>query len=344
MNELVINGYKRCSKCGETKEFSEFTLCKKSKDGHFSWCKQCKNKGGRKEKNKDFYNPAPECACGCGGNVIWRPNLGKWNTFISGHQNKARSNPKRPEENPLCACGCGEPVNWNKGKKDWSKYKSGHNYQTNPNKLKDPPLCACGCGRYTNWDKNTKEYHKYIHPHQNEYISQLNSGENANNYKHGLSKYYLYKLWKDIKYRCLPNYKKHLFYYDKGVRVCDEWLHDPVSFYNWALSNGWEEGLTIDRDDNDKGYSPDNCRFVTMAVNNWNRGLLQSNNTSGYRSVRICDNGTYSYQIRSKFKNINKSVFGFLTVKDAAIARDKFVLENNIPHKLNFPELKENND
>lgn len=53
--------------------------------------------------------------------------------------------------------------------------------------------------------------------------------------------------------------------------MCDEWLNNYQSFENWCLTNGFEEGLAIDRIDNDKGYSPDNCRFVTAKENNQNR-------------------------------------------------------------------------
>jgi hypothetical protein len=49
--------------------------------------------------------------------------------------------------------------------------------------------------------------------------------------------------------------------------MCDEWLKDPASFIYWCVFNGWQEGLQLDRIDNNKGYSPDNCRFVTPKEN-----------------------------------------------------------------------------
>jgi len=51
----------------------------------------------------------------------------------------------------------------------------------------------------------------------------------------------------------------------KGITVCEEWINNPEAFINWALENGFKKGLSIDRIDGTKGYSPDNCRYVTMA-------------------------------------------------------------------------------
>ena len=53
--------------------------------------------------------------------------------------------------------------------------------------------------------------------------------------------------------------------------MCPEWKDDFKAFHDWAMANGYLEGLTIDRIDNDRGYSPDNCRWVTMAEQNKNK-------------------------------------------------------------------------
>ena len=55
-------------------------------------------------------------------------------------------------------------------------------------------------------------------------------------------------------------------YLNKGVTVCDEWL-DYREFYEWSINNGFDEALEIDRIDADKGYSPDNCRWITHYEN-----------------------------------------------------------------------------
>lgn len=85
----------------------------------------------------------------------------------------------------------------------------------------------------------------------------------------GMSK--LKKVWRQFKNRCTEDYfEKHL-YFEKGIKVCDEWFNDYFVFRKWALENGYKLGLVIDRIDNSKGYSPDNCRWVTQLVNSMNK-------------------------------------------------------------------------
>lgn len=81
---------------------------------------------------------------------------------------------------------------------------------------------------------------------------------------HHLSNTKLYRIWNGIIQRC--NNKKHCgynYYGAKGIDVCEEWKNDFTIFYKWAVSNGYSEGLTIDRIDNTKGYSEQNCRWVS---------------------------------------------------------------------------------
>ncbi|MCP4493299.1 MAG: hypothetical protein GY820_39245 [Gammaproteobacteria bacterium] len=91
--------------------------------------------------------------------------------------------------------------------------------------------------------------------------------------KHPLSKekFRLYTVIGDMRRRCYspdnPYYKN---YGGRGISVCYEWLKSPGSFVRWALSNGYKIGLSIDRKNNNKGYSPENCRFVSQKENNRN--------------------------------------------------------------------------
>lgn len=96
--------------------------------------------------------------------------------------------------------------------------------------------------------------------------------------KHGLSKHPLFKEWTGIKQRCYnPNERYYYNYGGRGITVCDEWLHSPENFINWCLSHGYQKGLTLDRIDNNKGYSPDNCRWTTRKI--------QANNTRRNRYI-----------------------------------------------------------
>ena len=135
--------------------------------------------------------------------------------------------------------------------------------------------CICDCGKEVfvdaqkirNW--HTKSCGCYKYEMNKERLS-----------KHKLSKTRLYVLYRSILQRCYWEKTEHYSNYGgRGITVCDEWLNDFKSFYDWAYANGYKEEKlpsgtnkwTIDRIDNDKGYSPDNCRFVTMKEQCLNR-------------------------------------------------------------------------
>ena len=90
--------------------------------------------------------------------------------------------------------------------------------------------------------------------------------------KHGSYKTRLYKTWRNMINRCTqPSTAHYELYGGRGITVCDEWSHDFLAFKDWALLHGYADNLTIDRLDNDKGYSPDNCRWATYSEQNSNR-------------------------------------------------------------------------
>ena len=94
---------------------------------------------------------------------------------------------------------------------------------------------------------------------------------------HGGSHSRLFGIWCDMKVRCNnPNDKCYDRYGGRGIKVCDEWQKDFKSFRDWSYSNGYKDNLkwtecSLDRIDNNKGYSPDNCRWVDSYVQGNNK-------------------------------------------------------------------------
>lgn len=82
---------------------------------------------------------------------------------------------------------------------------------------------------------------------------------------HGLAKTRIYHIWSGMKRRCKvdPNYA--------DINVCKEWENSFDKFYKWAIENGYERNLTLDRIDNSLGYFPDNCRWATYKQQERNR-------------------------------------------------------------------------
>lgn len=92
---------------------------------------------------------------------------------------------------------------------------------------------------------------------------ESNKGRNAT---HSMSQSRIYREWVSMKGRC----SRHKRYISKGITVCPEWSSFEV-FYDWAMSSGYSDDLTLDRSDNDGNYCPDNCRWVTMKEQQNNR-------------------------------------------------------------------------
>ena len=150
---------------------------------------------------------------------------------------------------------------------------------------------------------------------------------------HGESKTQIYKVHTAMKQRCGnpddPNYEN---YGGRGISVCKEW-ENYLKFKDWAISNGYEKGLTIDRINNDKGYSPENCRWETNRVQSRNR-RIGKNNTSGYKGVAY-EKRTKKWFARITGKNGTTSLGVFKTKEEAAAAYNNYVTVNKLEHALN---------
>jgi len=92
--------------------------------------------------------------------------------------------------------------------------------------------------------------------------------------KHGFSGTRLYRTWASMKDRCFrekcPAYKN---YGGRGITICEEWM-EFQPFYNWAMANGYQDNLTIERTDNDRDYYPENCRWIPKEDQPKNRRTL----------------------------------------------------------------------
>ena len=95
---------------------------------------------------------------------------------------------------------------------------------------------------------------------------------NMGKFVHGLRHTRIYAIYHHIMAKCYKKYDSHYKYYGaRGIRVCDEWKRGFISFYNWAMNNGYQDNLTIDRIDVNGNYEPDNCRWTDMKTQVRNR-------------------------------------------------------------------------
>lgn len=131
--------------------------------------------------------------------------------------------------------------------------------------------------------------------YNHENIVSLGKKWGGHNKIHGMKHSRLYDLWSNMKARCYnPKTDSFEWYGAKGIKVCKEWKHDFLKFYKWAMANGYKENLSIDRLDNTKDYSPENCKWSTMKE--------QQNNRSNNHIVNF-NGATYTLaELADKFK------------------------------------------
>jgi outer membrane receptor protein involved in Fe transport len=148
-------------------------------------------------------------------------------------------------------------------------------------------------------------------------MSGYTIGEN-----HNMSNTRLYRTWAGMKQRCYNIKETHYKDYGgRGITVCDEWRDSFLSFYKWSMENGYDTSLTIDRNNNDGSYCPDNCQWISHRANtSIGKRRKFSNNKSGFTGVSF-DNTRNKWfsSIRVNDKNINLG--RYVDINDAIKAR-----------------------
>lgn len=125
--------------------------------------------------------------------------------------------------------------------------------------------CQCDCGNFKNYPSG-----KLVSGRASNCGCMTSELKRKNAEKHGILSYgkpRTFIIWCDMKARCYnPKAISYKSYGARGIKVCDEWLSFE-NFHNWAIKNGYEDKLEIDRINNDGDYCPENCRWVTKQFN-----------------------------------------------------------------------------
>ena len=141
---------------------------------------------------------------------------------------------------------------------------------------------------------------------------------------HGMSKTRLYRIWCGMKKRTSPTadarHKRN--YYDRGIRMCSEWVNSFEAFYGWSMKHGYSDELSIDRIDNDGNYCPENCR--------WTDSYVQGNNRRRNR------NYTYNGKTQTIAEWAREYGFSYDMLRERLV-----VLHWDIDKALNTPSKKE---
>lgn len=204
------------------------------------------------------------------------------------------------------------PTTLNKsGNMQWKcKCKCGNEITVDNQSLKRGYTKSCGC--------LAKEVCVFIHTKHKMYKTRLNS------------------VWNSMKQRC--NNSKNSQYYNyggRGIKVCPEWNDKNngfVNFYNWAIKNGYKEGLSIDRINNNGNYEPNNCRWTTIQE--------QSNNRRTNRYITY-NKETHTIAEWSKIVNINRyTLYDRINKSNMSIEK---ALTKKVNH-INKEKKSENNN
>jgi hypothetical protein len=146
--------------------------------------------------------------------------------------------------------------------------------------------CECGKEITTHVVKIPYECRSCAMKHNNKYI------------KHGANTTRLNSIWRQIRYRCSnPHSHQYQYYGGKGIKVCTEW-QEFIPFQTWAMANGYQDNLTIERKDSNKDYCPENCTWIPQSE--------QQKTSSNSKGINI-DGQTHNIADWCKILNIHRN-------------------------------------
>lgn len=163
-------------------------------------------------------------------------------------------------------------------------------------------LCKCDCGKkHSVSGENLKSGNvKSCGCYAKEISSKVHK-------KHGLSQTRIFEVWHGIKQRCLNKKDKHYKDYGgRGIIICNYWKNNFINFYKWAMRNGYKEGLTIDRINNNGNYEPANCRWVTLTdqANNRRSNVMVTYNSETLTLTQMARKYNVNFHmLRNRLRN-----------------------------------------
>lgn len=155
--------------------------------------------------------------------------------------------------------------------------------------------CVCDCGTEVIVRTNA-----LVQGHKQSCGCLVKELSSQRNRTHGMRDKPIYRVYDCMKKRCYNKaHDNYHLYGERGIGICQQWLENSCSFFDWAFANGYKEGLQIDRIDPEKGYSPENCRFLNRTCNGLNK---RAYGKSGALGLQEKPDGSYQALIGLKGK------------------------------------------
>lgn len=173
---------------------------------------------------------------------------------------------------PTCGCGNTEERRSQKIQSILNTIKNNckviDGYYLETTKGRKRLFVVCECLKCHNMFKIRYDMLNHLH---GDHCPQCNIKAMGERFKKPHRDHKLWRIWWGMKQRCYKKTSKmYKDYGARGITICEEWLVSYEVFYEWSINNGYGKGLSIDRIDNNKGYSPDNCRWVDQSIQLYN--------------------------------------------------------------------------